>query len=607
MENVVAQLAGAQCHKGHRVRVVTLDRVYNTPDTGPLPKVERVDGVEIVRVPFFGSKRYPIAPSAIRHIRDADVVHVHGIDFFFDYLAWTAPLHRRRLIVSTHGGFFHTGFAARLKRLYFQTVTRVSLSRYAGVATVSSADDLLFRRIRTRGIRLIENGIDDSKYAGAGSPVPKKTMLALGRLSSNKRLDRTLDFLGALRRIDPAWSLIIAGRPYDVSVADLRARADAMGLSEHVTIADTPTEEGIRDLMHECSVFVSASAYEGFGLVAVEALSAGLWPVLSSIPAFRHLAERTRLGSVIDFDDMDEAVRQFLADWTAIAAGYDRCRASAMAAAAHFRWPAANARYEALYESVTGNAVRSILDVPILAQTTAGAIDLLERRYDDGAPGAVVFANAHTLNNTVADACVRAMLDRSIVFNDGIGVDIASRLLFGQTFPENLNGTDFVPEYLKRTRHRHRIFLLGGRPGIAEKAAARLAMLAPQHAIAGCCHGYMPDSETNEVVATIRRSGADILLVAMGNPQQEAWLDAHLKDTGCKLGFGVGGLFDFLAEVVPRAPRWVQSARIEWAFRLAQEPGRLWRRYLVQMPIFLLRVGRQWAGGARVSAAPSTQ
>jgi alpha-1,3-mannosyltransferase len=90
----------------------------------------------------------------------------------------------------------------------------------------------------------------------------------------------------------------------------------------------------------------------------------------------------------------------------------------------------------------------------------------------------------------------------------------------------------------------------------------------------------------------------------MGNPEQEAWLSAHLTESGCRLGFGVGGLFDFLAGSVPRAPDWVQSARLEWMFRLLQEPRRLWRRYLVDMPLFLARIFRQWLAGARVSRVP---
>jgi alpha-1,3-mannosyltransferase len=90
----------------------------------------------------------------------------------------------------------------------------------------------------------------------------------------------------------------------------------------------------------------------------------------------------------------------------------------------------------------------------------------------------------------------------------------------------------------------------------------------------------------------------------MGNPQQEQWLNAHLAASGCRLGFGVGGLFDFLAGGVPRAPAWVRAARLEWSFRLLQEPRRLWRRYLVDMPVFLARIARQWLAGARVSRVP---
>jgi len=108
MENVVENLASAQRAKGHQVRIVTLDRVFNAAKPHRLPAHEWFNGFEIVRVPYFGSKRYPIALSALRHVRDADIVHVHGVDFFLDYLAWTAPFHRRKLVVSTHGGFFHT-------------------------------------------------------------------------------------------------------------------------------------------------------------------------------------------------------------------------------------------------------------------------------------------------------------------------------------------------------------------------------------------------------------------------------------------------------------------------------------------------------------------
>lgn len=603
LEGVVKALATAQVAKGHDVRVVTLDRIFNTLQTARLPPHERLDGIEIVRVPYFGSKRYPFAFSALRHIRDADIIHVHAIDFFFDYLAWTAPFHRRKLVVSTHGGFFHTGFAARLKRIYFNIFTRLSLSWYAGVAAVGVSDETLFRSIRSRGVCLIENGVDVDKYAGASSPAPTKSLISIGRLSGNKNLEGVIGFLAALHRIDPEWSLYIAGRSWDVPTKDLTDCAERLGVGGNVHVIEGPKDATVRQLMARCSAFISASNYEGFGLVLVEALSAGLWPIVSSIPPFTHLVRKTGLGTIVDFKDTDAAARKFLANWAVVSSAHDDHRRAAMDAVAAFNWQAVSERYERFYASALGRDTRTILDVPILVKTSDEAIDLLDRQVESRAPAIVVFANAHTLNSTTADRRVHSILDRSIVFNDGIGVDLASRLLFGKAFPENLNGTDFIPHYLRNSRHRFRVFLLGGQPEVAFKASGRLAKMAPQHDFVGSCHGFYSENELPNIIAHIRRSRADILLVALGNPHQEAWLNEHLKHTGCRLGFGVGGLFDFMAGTVPRAPLWVQAARLEWAYRLLQQPARLWRRYLVQMPLFVMRVSRQWLAGARVSSA----
>jgi alpha-1,3-mannosyltransferase len=163
-----------------------------------------------------------------------------------------------------------------------------------------------------------------------------------------------------------------------------------------------------------------------------------------------------------------------------------------------------------------------------------------------------------------------------------------------------LNGTDFTPTYFKHTKNNYRIFFLGGSSGVAERAASRLIEICGRHKIAGCQNGYSRAGDNMAIVAKILASEADVLLVAMGNPAQEMWLADNLETTGCRLGFGVGALFDFLSEEVPRAPSWVRSARLEWFYRLVREPGRLWRRYVLGNPIFLLRVFGQWWSGARV-------
>lgn len=105
LEDVVSSLSRELLQRGFRVRVVTLDRLFSDPGK-TLPAREVIDGVEVVRVPYRGSSRYPLAFSAFRHIRDADLVHVHGVDFFFDALALGRFLHGAPMVATTHGGFF---------------------------------------------------------------------------------------------------------------------------------------------------------------------------------------------------------------------------------------------------------------------------------------------------------------------------------------------------------------------------------------------------------------------------------------------------------------------------------------------------------------------
>jgi alpha-1,3-mannosyltransferase len=603
LENVVRELALTQVKAGKRVRVVTLDRLFNDPSGRKLPAREILDGIEIVRVPFFGSSRYPVAFSALRHLRDADLVHVHAIDFFFDYLAWTKPWHRRTLVVSTHGGFFHTAYAALLKRIWFQTVTRLSLRSYAGVAAVSASDFDRFAPLRQSGLVCIENGVDVSVFGDSSAKAFTKSILSLGRFATNKRLDRLIAFVGALRRDDPDWRLVIAGRPGDLEADDLRTAISDAGLDGAVEVVVSPGKMAIRTLMAKCSLFATASDYEGFGVAAIEAMSAGLVPLLSEISPFQRLHSLTGLGLILDYSDPDTAARRLLQDMPDIASNYSDLRAACIEAAKAYDWPRVYRDYSKLYDAVTGRTLRTLLDVPVQVRTFDDAVELIDNRHASGQRTTVAFANAHTLNVASRNPDFRAVLQDSLVLNDGIGVDIASLILYGSPFPDNLNGTDFSPNYLRATRHRYRVFLLGAEPGTAERAAKRLTSLDPRHEFVGCYHGHFDETDLPTILQRIRRSKADLLLVAMGNPKQELFIRGHLAATGCTLGIGVGALFDFLAGNVPRAKPWMQKWRVEWIYRLAQEPRRLGHRYLVGIPVFLTRIALQFWSGARVKNA----
>jgi alpha-1,3-mannosyltransferase len=603
LESVVLELASRQANAGNRVRVITLDRLFHVAKRQKLPAIDNLNSIEIVRIPYFGSSRYPIALSVLRHIKEADVVHVHAIDFFFDYLAWTKPIHGRKLVVSTHGGFFHTAYAALLKPLWFSTVTRLSMKFYAGVAAVSAFDFEQFRLVRPKGMVCIENGANVSKFYDASASNFQKSIVSIGRFAKNKRIDLLVNFVQALRRYDPEWKLTIAGRPGDLKVDDVSTLVAAAGLRDAINVIASPTDETVETLMRSSSFVASSSEYEGFGLAVVEGMSAGLFPVLSDIPPFRRLVARTGLGMIIDYSRPDVSARCLLQNLAAIVSEYAEQRAACMQAATAFDWRRVSQEYATLYSEATGAMVRTFLDIPVQVRTFDEAVRLIDARYETRERVAAAFANAHTLNVAAANPAFRLALQNALVFNDGFGVDIASRILYGSPFRENLNGTDFVPNYLRKTKHRYRIFLLGAKPGIAESAARRLSALCPRHQIVGCHHGHFDAGKVSEIIDVIHNSKADVVLVAMGNPKQELFIQDNLAATGCILGIGVGALFDFLAGNVQRATPGVQKWRLEWIYRLAQEPRRLAGRYLIGNPLFLTRILRQWWSGSRVKDA----
>jgi exopolysaccharide biosynthesis WecB/TagA/CpsF family protein len=220
------------------------------------------------------------------------------------------------------------------------------------------------------------------------------------------------------------------------------------------------------------------------------------------------------------------------------------------------------------------------------------ALETIARRADEGTRQMLAYVNAHTLNLAFADDALHSALEHcALVMNDGIGVSIAARMR-GERFPENLNGSDFTVRLLELAASSGwGVFLLGAEPGVADEAAGRLTQRVTGLRIVATCHGYTDESEA-QLAARVRESGAELLIVALGSPLQETWLDRNLDATGALVGVGVGAFLDFTAERVTRAPRWMNSLGVEWCFRLVQEPARLWRRYVIGNPMFLLRAWR---------------
>ncbi|CAN7609829.1 glycosyltransferase family 4 protein [Rhizobium leguminosarum] len=350
LEDVVANLARQTVRRGYRLRVVTLDSLFTAPED-KLPLHEDIDGIEVVRIPWFGTSRYPLAPQVFRHLADADLVHVHAIDFFFDALAWGRLLHGKPMIVTTHGGFFHTRKYATIKRIWFQTLTRASAMAYRRVVCCSASDLRQFSEIVPDSL-LIENGADIGKFADTASRRAKRRIVTIGRFSVNKRIDHLLDAMAALKTRNPEWHLDIVGAESDLNRADIEGAIESRHLSGRVTLHVSPENDTIRRIIAEASIFASASEYEGFGLVALEAMSAGLLPVLNANDAFTTLAARHPVLMLADFMNPESAATAIETAHETLSRQPDTVRAELLDAARGYSWDIVAGRYIDLYRSL---------------------------------------------------------------------------------------------------------------------------------------------------------------------------------------------------------------------------------------------------------------
>lgn len=229
----------------------------------------------------------------------------------------------------------------------------------------------------------------------------------------------------------------------------------------------------------------------------------------------------------------------------------------------------------------------TLFGLPLVDETRTDAV---AQMLDGPDRTTAAFVNAHCVNTAAGDRPYqRALRAADFLLPDGSGISLAAKLI-GKRMTENLNGTDLCRPLCQAAAQRGMsIFLLGAKPGIAEKAAANMVRNVPGLTIAGTCDGYFDPDASDDVISRINASGADIVLVAMGVPLQDVWVYRHRRQLSAKLVMGVGALFDFEAGAVTRAPKPIRRLGLEWCWRLAMEPRRMAGRYVVGNPLFIAR------------------
>jgi N-acetylglucosaminyldiphosphoundecaprenol N-acetyl-beta-D-mannosaminyltransferase len=234
-----------------------------------------------------------------------------------------------------------------------------------------------------------------------------------------------------------------------------------------------------------------------------------------------------------------------------------------------------------------------VLGCPIdrldMAQTLARCEDLIARREF----AQHVAINAAKLVAMQHDSDLRRIVEScELVSADGQAVVWASRML-GDPLPERVAGIDLMQElFALAERHGFRVFILGAKPEVLEQARARILARHPRLQLVGTRDGYFTEEEGAAVAEEVRAARPDILFVAISSPRKEYWLGRYGRAIDVPFVMGVGGAIDVVAGITQRAPNLLQRFGLEWAYRLAQEPRRLWRRYAltnIQFAVLLAR------------------
>lgn len=276
-------------------------------------KDEVWNGISIHRMRSLNLRFYKIAPCVLRLVKRHDVIHVHGLGSFSDTLAMAKALrlHSKPLVLSTHGGIFHTKRLSRMKKLYFNAWCRLALKFFSKVIAVSGSDRELFSGI-SRSVIMIPDSIDYGSLSSISRKPQKDVFICVGRLSQNKRIDNLIRAFSVISKHRPDARLFIIGGDWQGARKGLEALANGMGMKGKVIFTGRLGDREMMGYLARASFFLTASEYEGFGISVLEAMAAGLPVIVNNIPSFRTFVKHGKNGFIIDYSEPEKAARAIL-------------------------------------------------------------------------------------------------------------------------------------------------------------------------------------------------------------------------------------------------------------------------------------------------------
>jgi alpha-1,3-mannosyltransferase len=301
LEDVVYNLALEQIKNGNQVEVFTLNTDFQTD--GQLSESEIVNNIYVKRFSWIGSKRYSLCILPTKLLNEFDVIHVHAVDFFVEYISFLKRLKliKPKLVLTTHGGFFHTKNNAKLKKIFFKYITPFSLSKFDCVTCCSVNDFELFKGLNNKVV-MIENGVGYRKLGDIPTLKEKisneDSFIYFGRFSDNKRLALLIEFFSKNKNKNVRLKIIGRSKTGDTQILFDTVKYFK---ATNVDLVFDITDAEILKHIYEAKFTISASEYEGFGLSIIELMSYGLVPLLSSNPpSFSRFITESKCGELFE-------------------------------------------------------------------------------------------------------------------------------------------------------------------------------------------------------------------------------------------------------------------------------------------------------------------
>lgn len=306
VENYCENLATNLQQKGYYNKIITLNTCYKSK-TKLKPKDKFVN-IPIYRIKYLNFKYiYKIAPSVLKHIKDVDLIIIHGHDFFVDFLSLTKWIHRKKIIMITHGGIFHTHRNNIFKKIYFYIWSRFIMLFVDKVIACSEVDYNRYIAI-TKKVVLFENPI----VLNSKKPAPKikNQFIYVGRISENKRIENLIKTFSYLKNVN--FNLIILGPDNDNKIPELTNLAKNYNIDNKILFTGSVSETAKNQYVKESEFYVSASEYEGFGLSLIEGMSGYTIPIVQPNDSFKKLIMDGKNGFLVDYTVPKQAADKIL-------------------------------------------------------------------------------------------------------------------------------------------------------------------------------------------------------------------------------------------------------------------------------------------------------